>query len=347
MALAIAAALLTLLAVESVLRLTSIGAAGRGSPWFAGGSHPRFLFQRSQATGYALRPGFQGRDIAASGEFDVPVKIDAQGLRQHNAVASADRPPVLVLGDSMTYGEGVTAEQAFPALLEARIERRVINGGVPGFDSRQMTARGRQLVASFNPNLVLVVFAAAWDLDRCSRPFVYRDGYIVAWGWRHRLELVNGNLYPWEIRSPWIGPLTAKLQGHSRLARLALPALFGLAHHLLHHGAEAPLPPPAAWDSCATALTEFSSRVGEEGRRLLVVLIDSPEKRDVEATGRIARRLTALALPHILLDNLLPVSSLEARRYPIDRHWNATGHRAVAQALAPVIQRLERQEPSP
>ncbi len=333
--------------MEGALRLTSIGAAGRGSPWFAGGSHPRFLFQPSKATGYALRPGFRGRDIAASGEFDVPVAIDAQGLRQSGAVAPGSVRPILVLGDSMTYGEGVTAEQTFSALLETELGRPVINGGVPGFDSRQMAARGDELVSRFDPSLVMVVFASAWDLDRCSRPFVYRDGYIVAWGWRHRLELVNGNLYPWEVRSSWAGPLTAKMQGHSRLARLTLPPLFTLAHRLLRRGAEAPLPPPAAWDPCAQALAALSSRFTSPSRKLLVVLIDSPKKRDIEATARIARRLTALRLPHILLDDLLPASTIEERRYPIDRHWNARGHRAVARALAPVIEKLERPAGSP
>ncbi len=340
LALAAVSILLTLLLAEGALRLAGFGGAGRGSPWFAGGSHPRYLFRPDPATGYSLRPGFVGRDVAASGEFEVPVAIDARGLRQHRRIAPAGGGPVLVVGDSMTYGEGVPVDEAFPAVLEARLGRtggsRVINGGVPGYDSRQMVARGRRLVGRFDPPLVLVVFEASWDLDRCSHPFVYRDGYIVAWGWRHRLELVGGNLYSWEVHSPLLGPWIARLEGHSRLARLALPAAVRLARRLAGRGGggAAPLPPPADWAPCEDALAGFSADLRRGGRDLLVVLADSPKARDREATARLAARLAGRRVPVLRLDDLLPADRVEARRFPRDRHWNAAGHRAVGEALA-------------
>ena len=37
--------LVTLLLAEAALRILGIGAMRRGSPWFAGGNHPRYLFQ--------------------------------------------------------------------------------------------------------------------------------------------------------------------------------------------------------------------------------------------------------------------------------------------------------------
>ncbi len=48
-----------------------------------------------------------------------------------------DRPLVIFLGDSLTAGYGLDAEQAFPALVEARLQRdgravRVVNAGVSG-----------------------------------------------------------------------------------------------------------------------------------------------------------------------------------------------------------------------
>lgn len=115
-----ASVVVTLLLLEAALRLTGVGAAGRGSPWFAGGSHPRFLFVPDPDTGYALRPGFEGREVAASGEFETAVAIDAGGLRSHPPSAPSGAPPLLVLGDSMTYGEGVEAAAAFPAGATAR-----------------------------------------------------------------------------------------------------------------------------------------------------------------------------------------------------------------------------------
>ena len=339
LALATASVAVTLLLLEGALWLTGVGAAGRGSPWFAGGNHPRFLFVPAAGTGYALRAGFSGREVAASSEFQSVVEIDSDGLRRHPRDAPPGRAPLLALGDSMTYGEGVEAAEAFPALLEARLGRPVVNAGVPGYNSRQMVAAGQALADRLDPPLVLLVLAAAWDLDRCRRPFVYRDGYIVAWGWRDRLELVDGNLYAWEVRSRRLGPLTARLKGHSRLARLTLPALAGLARRTAGRAGDADaLPPPEDWAACGDALEAYSNELAAVGPRLLVALADSPDPRTREATERVAASLAERGVPHLRLDDLLPADTLEARRFPRDRHWNPAGHRAVAAALAEAIE---------
>ncbi|MEK7713845.1 MAG: GDSL-type esterase/lipase family protein, partial [candidate division NC10 bacterium] len=60
------------------------------------------------------------------------------GLVLALAAAPAHAEPVIVaLGDSITSGLGVAADEAYPALLEARLRRdgyahRVVNAGVSG-----------------------------------------------------------------------------------------------------------------------------------------------------------------------------------------------------------------------
>src|SRR6476661_7241380 len=103
--------LLTLLLAEVALRLLGAGGSGRGSAWFAGGNHPRFLFQADPLSGYALRPGFQGRQISRSGEFDVAVAVDAQGLRAQPHPAPPS-PRLLAVRDSITFREGVPPDAA-------------------------------------------------------------------------------------------------------------------------------------------------------------------------------------------------------------------------------------------
>ncbi|HEX6198916.1 MAG TPA: GDSL-type esterase/lipase family protein, partial [Thermoanaerobaculia bacterium] len=193
LALAAAAAVLALLAAEGALRLTGAADAGRGAAWYAGGNHPRFLFAPDATTGYRLRPGFEGMDVAATGEFRVPVEIDGLGLRA--GAGGGDRAGgVLAVGDSLTFGEGVAAGETFAARLEDALGVPVVNAGVPGYSSRQSAARARELLPRLRPRLVLLTVAAEWDELRCPRPFVYHEGFIVGSGYRDRLHLVDGNL---------------------------------------------------------------------------------------------------------------------------------------------------------
>ena len=111
LALSTASVLITLLFAEIALRVLGIGAISRSSSWFAGGSHPRFLFQPDAASGYSLRPGFHGQEIAGSRELVIPVAIDGQGLRVQPHTAPS-HPGVLTIGASMTLGEGVPASSS-------------------------------------------------------------------------------------------------------------------------------------------------------------------------------------------------------------------------------------------
>jgi hypothetical protein len=111
------ASLLSLAVAEAALRLLGLAAIQPGSSWFAGGNHPRFLFAPDDQTGYRLRPGFTGREVALTREFDVAVAVDQRGMR--DSPHQDDQPPiVLALGDSLTFGEGVEIEDAFPVRLE-------------------------------------------------------------------------------------------------------------------------------------------------------------------------------------------------------------------------------------
>ncbi len=63
---------------------------------------------------------------------------------------------VLALGDSLTAGAGVTAEQAWPALLEQKTGWVVVNGGVNGNTSADALKRLPHLLEQYDPKLVLV-----------------------------------------------------------------------------------------------------------------------------------------------------------------------------------------------
>jgi hypothetical protein len=327
------------------LRLLGIGEAGRGSPWFAGGNHPRFLFQPDPQSGYTLRPGFRGREIAPGNEFDVAVAIDSQGLRDHPQHPQHPQipplvPGVLTVGDSMTFGEGVPAEDSYSAWLERTAGVRVYNAGVPGFSSRQMLARLRRCLPALRPAAVVMTLAPLWDRQRCATPFVYKDGYIVAQGYADRLVLLDGNLYLEETRLPVLGAATAYAKRYSAVMRLALPGAAGAARALLHRSRPAPPSSAADLEPTARNLATAQHLVESFGAGFVAVLVDDrgPEFRRDRAL--LEAWLRQLGVPFLAADDLLPGADWPRLRYARDGHWNAAGHEAVGKALAPRIQAL-------
>src|SRR5437867_4072371 len=90
---------------------------------------------------YVMRPGFEA--TVRHGPLRVHVRTNELGLRGPSV---PPRPApgihrILALGDSATFGEGLAAEEAFPALLEGELAARtgeryeVLNAGVEGYNS--------------------------------------------------------------------------------------------------------------------------------------------------------------------------------------------------------------------
>jgi acyl-CoA thioesterase I len=85
---------------------------------------------------------------------------------------------ITVLGDSLTAGLGVAADEAFPALLQARLQRegydyRVVNAGVSG-DTSAGGLRRVDWVLKSKPDLVVVALGANDGL-RGQPPAALRD----------------------------------------------------------------------------------------------------------------------------------------------------------------------------
>lgn len=63
---------------------------------------------------------------------------------------------ILAFGDSLTYGTGTSRDNAYPAILETLVQRKVINAGVPGEISGKALQRLPGLIAQYQPALIIL-----------------------------------------------------------------------------------------------------------------------------------------------------------------------------------------------
>jgi lysophospholipase L1-like esterase len=213
---------LLLLAGEAVLRL---------APWWNDRSaDPSFNPYRPDGqTGFALRAGAD--TVHRTGEFSVPVHVNALGLR--GPERTVGKPPntarILVLGDSFAFGFGVAQDEMFSAELERLLGERglrveVLSSGVPGWSLDNELVYLRTEGFDLEPDLIL--------LATCEND-------LGDLGW-NRLTLDAGRL-PVRVEATrrMIDPkgrMHYVNEGRAALPALALPGQSWLEDHsLLYH----------------------------------------------------------------------------------------------------------------
>jgi lysophospholipase L1-like esterase len=89
------------------------------------------------------------------------------GLRRNNAASKVETGAVLAVGDSFTEGWEVEDEESWPAQLERRIKRTVLNAGVGGYGTDQVVLRAEQLLPILKPKTLIVGFLS-FDIYRAG-----------------------------------------------------------------------------------------------------------------------------------------------------------------------------------
>lgn len=134
---------------------------------------------------YVHKPNLRGADAWGNTVIDT----DALGLRSRagDPALAARKPPdevrIAVLGDSVTFGEGVETDATFCRRLEEMLGRaesgrrvRVLNFGVSAYSVKQMAATLERRALALQPDLVVTVLIPA-DFD------VARTGTLDPWGY--------------------------------------------------------------------------------------------------------------------------------------------------------------------
>jgi hypothetical protein len=133
--------------------------------------------------GYVPQEGFSGPVKVWGGTW---LSIDEDGFRRNGR-----RPPpsgrcVLTVGDSYTFGDEVSDEETWPAHLERRLGRRVLNAGVFGYGFDQIALRAQDILKVRPCVDTLVVGLIADDVGRCE--------YSYRFAWKPYFGIVNGAL---------------------------------------------------------------------------------------------------------------------------------------------------------
>lgn len=117
--------------------------------------------------------------VWVSDEFTEVVDTNSQGLRDVEIRDHADfAARILIVGDSMTFGHGVSASQSYPEVLESLYREAgrsvdVVNAGVKGYGIDQSYKHFLTRLRCLDPDLVIFAYYANDLKDSILHP-LYR-----------------------------------------------------------------------------------------------------------------------------------------------------------------------------
>ena len=127
--------------------------------------HPLFLRRPDKPYYYSLKKNFENKVCINGDTYCWSYKTDALGLRvvDSNDAAKENAGVLLALGDSYTFGVAVNQSESWPDQLSGFLAKKgldvkVVNGGIPGFNTSQEAAYLPELLDSI-PEVRMVVLA--------------------------------------------------------------------------------------------------------------------------------------------------------------------------------------------
>lgn len=319
--------------------VVNIPAPRYGGDAYWDGGHPEF--------GVWHRPRTSWRHRTPC--FDVTYTANSYGTRDVERSRAADRPRVVVLGDSFTEGWGVPLERRATSLLETATGLEHLNFGMSHFGPYQELLVYERLVRPFAHDAVLILVVPVNDfldldieLARQVPGYAYRyrpylvgePPNLVPYHWRENgaARLLRRFTWTWNAalhaREAWRGREEARRNRERTQATGELPSFFY----------DAP-------EHSMRLLEEVLGRLREavEGRPLAVALVptlkDLARRHVSGGPSPLGARLAARGASdgYIVVDLLEAFAASEARWdtffFPCDYHWNEAGNAAAARHL--------------
>jgi lysophospholipase L1-like esterase len=297
---------------------------------------PKELVVKDSALGFRMVPNFRGVEPMDG----IPLEINSSGLREREIAAV--RPGtlrILVVGDSVVFGLGVRAEDAFPRALERVLQKQlqqpleVINAGVPGYGTLQELKLFEETAGMLEPDAVLVTVSVFNDVEdnvKFARPQKR---------WQNAPNLIYQPLRWLRQRS--------QLYMMMRQYRNAVSAETMMDIHAVH-----PLPATArGLQLTEESLLDFAAAARRRGVAFGILLAPAQKQASPPIWSSTLRthgldekaysheqpnqRFEDFARKHQLpvLDLLSLFRQDEGRLFE-NEHWTAAGHTRVAEAVA-------------
>ena len=299
-------------------------------------------------------------------EFEMQIRTNDAGLRQAPIPPEADGvTTVLFIGDSFTFGWGVTEEQRYPELLARLVaERRpgtrlrIVNAGHWMYASDQQLVLMKEMIERYRP--AIVVQGAYWMHIRTlfnHRLVRAADGTLQAIE-DSKIKVNDRGVL--KLRSDWLEHPPLDSQFIALVARALLNRdVIERASEWVDYFRPGKTPDEALWALTDDIVGETIRTLKTQGIAYVPFLVPSivevtgsnwtavgwkrptpPSDIDIDLP---AKRMAAIFTKHgtELIELATPMRAQGAAGlyFPQDGHWTAHGHAAVAEVLAPHLAR--------
>ncbi len=306
-------------------------------------------YEPSDMLGHKLVAGFDG-----FGPLSIRVKTNSQGFRddEHGWEKPKDRLRVLGIGDSFTFGWGVTSEETYLKQLERIFERsgetrvETINAAVPGWGLNNYYVYMKEYGIRYTPDVVIVGYflddLSGSMLETIPAEEVYNEGVQFKGGVLHHSRLYNF--------SKFLADRVRQDNRHKRIAYLheldtRREEWAKNAFHLMKEDGQQGQKHYTG--VLHDQLARLQALTGQVGAVLVVMYIPDiaqvhhPETQHI---NRMLRDLTArsgivfLDMTSVFEDN---EDLTTYYLWPRDAHTNPRGHAAMAKALAEALCQID------
>ncbi len=289
-----------------------------------------------ETQGYKLKADVDS--IHKTSEFTTIVYTNSQGYRspEIDYTKNDNIIRVLFLGDSMTYGWGVNAEERYTNVLADSLGFEMLNAGVPGYKLSNILAYYETEGYKYNPDIVVL----AYNL-RTGAPNINAGEY----------EVVNGTLIKKPLYIPTLKnrvknviahfPFYNFLSQHSYLFALVRNSIVVFLNAQAKPITNCTIIEKTWYNSTkereVLIVQDLNTQVLAQNKTFVLIVLPISY---CDFDPLLTDFMNATNLPHQYYLGPAFATNISMYYFPLDGHWNAFGHGIAAQELLPYFQIL-------